>query len=48
MRIELLEFLVCPKCRNDLNLLPKYTGSEEDVIEGDIDEPKQNHRNKDS
>ena len=37
MRIELLEFLVCPRCRNDLNLLSKYRGSEEDIIEGELE-----------
>ena len=37
MRIELLEFLVCQRCRNDLNLLPKYRGSEEDIIEGELE-----------
>ena len=37
MRVELLEFLVCPRCQNDLNLLPEYTGSEEDVIEGELE-----------
>jgi len=37
MRIELLEFLVCPRCRNDLNLLGEYRGSEEDIIEGELE-----------
>ena len=32
-----MEFLVCPKCLNDLNLLPKFIGNEENVIEGQLE-----------
>jgi len=37
MKLELQEFLVCPKCRNDLNLLPKFIGNEEEVFEGQLE-----------
>ena len=37
MRVKLMEFLVCPKCLNDLNLLPKFIGNEENVIEGQLE-----------
>ncbi|MQG19407.1 MAG: Trm112 family protein [SAR202 cluster bacterium] len=36
MKIELLEYLICPKCRQDLDLLAGYKGDDEDVVEGKL------------